>query len=224
MIVNYNKKMINNIDYILFDLDGTITDPKEGITNSVEYALQKLNITIQNKNDLIAFIGPPLIESFSQYYGLSENDLKMAISYYREYFSKKGILENTPYTGIHETLKKLKAKKYTLAIATSKPTLFAKQILEYFELSQYFEHIVGSNLDNTRCSKDEIIKECQRLFNDYNNDKYIMIGDRKHDILGAKKIGIYSIGVLYGYGEEQEIVKESPDFIINNHHELLNIL
>jgi len=220
--------MINNIDtssikYILFDLDGTITDPKIGITKSAQYALSKFNIHVENLDELEPLIGPPIYTSFIEKYKFSEEKTELAVSYYREYFSKKGLFENKPYPGIEETLSALKNSGYHLAIATSKPTIFAEKILDHFDLSQYFEFVVGASLDKTRINKNDIIHECMRLFDDNSNESYIMIGDREHDIIGAKKVGIKSIGVLYGYGSKNELETAGANRIIENHDELLGM-
>jgi len=220
--------MINNIDtssikYILFDLDGTITDPKIGITKSAQYALSKFDIHIEDLDSLESIIGPPIHNTFSEKYNFSVEKTELAVAYFREYFSKKGLFENKPYPGIKRTLKDLKKSGYRLAIATSKPTIFAERILDHFNLSQYFEFIVGASLDKTRINKSDIILECIKLFNDNSNERYVMIGDREHDIIGAKKVGIKSIGVLYGYGSKNELVAAGANRIIDNHNELLSI-
>ena len=208
--------------YILFDLDGTITDPKVGITKSIQYALSKFGIQADDLDELESLIGPHVYNTFIEKYGFSEKESELGVSYFREYFSEKGLFENQPYPNIEKTLKELNEKGVKLAIATSKPTVFADRILKHFYLNQYFSHIVGSNLDNTRINKDEIINECIALFGDKSKGNYIMVGDRKHDILGAKKVGISAVGVLYGYGSREELESAGADKIINRHEELLN--
>lgn len=210
-------------DYILFDLDGTITDSKTGIINSVLYSLSKFNIKVQDITSLESFLGPPLSYSYENFYNFSKEDATLAIEYYREYFSTKGKFENTPYSGIKEVLAKLKAKNKKLIIATSKPTFFTKQILEHFKLTDYFDFIVGSNLDGTLSLKEEVISYAIEKFN-IAREAAIMIGDRVFDIEGAKKNNIASIGVLYGYGSFDEINKAHPDYIVNTVDELLDIL
>lgn len=204
-------------------MDGTLTNSAHGILNSVQYALKKLGITVFDVHELTSFIGPPLDHTFMNHYGFDQEKALQAVDYYREYFKEKGLFENEPYSGIEATLEAL-SKKYELAVATSKPTVFAKQILDHFKLSHYFKHIVGSNLDNTRVNKDEVIEECLRLFNDFDSSKYLMIGDREHDINGAKKWQLKTVAVSYGYGSEEELKKACPDYLIANHSELLNFL
>ncbi len=200
-------------NYILFDLDGTITDPKVGITKSAQYALKKRNILVDDLNTLEKFIGPPLKDSFMEFYDFSEEESINAIDDFREYFKDKGIFENIPYEGIKEMLENLKSNKKILAISTSKPTFFAKKILDHFKLSDYFDVIVGSNLDNTRTDKSEVIEETLRQLGITNNESILMIGDRKHDLIGARKQGVESIGVSYGYGSVEELKNESPIYI-----------
>ncbi len=144
---------MKNYELILFDLNGTLTDPCEGITNSVQYALKKFNINAEDKKDLQKFIGPPLLESFVKFYGFSEDESRIALSYYREYFKEKGIIENFVYDGIEDLLRSLIDKGKRLCVATSRPEPYAEKILEHFRLSKYFEYVAGSNLDGTRAKK-----------------------------------------------------------------------
>ncbi|MBF9002760.1 MULTISPECIES: HAD family hydrolase [Vibrio] len=200
---------------VLFDLDGTLTDPKVGITKSVQYALKRFDIEVNDLDELIPFIGPPLKESFMAFYGLSEEQALQAITYYREYFSQTGILENELYAGIPELLAALKQHKLTLAIATSKPTPFAEKIADHFDFAKYFDVIVGSNLDNTRTSKHEVIEYTLKILNKTAGEA-IMIGDRKHDLIGASLSDMPAIGVLYGYGSQEELSKENPYQIVED--------
>lgn len=200
-------------EYILFDLDGTLTDPGPGITNSVMYALAKYDIKVADRRELYKFIGPPLRESFEKYFGLSEEGSKKAVEYYREYYRDKGIFENSVYEGIGDLLKGLKGKGAALLLATSKPEVFAKRILEHFGLAGYFTCIAGSNLDGTRVEKDEVIKYALESCNIAVLSSAIMVGDREHDIIGAKKAGISSLGVLFGYGSRRELEEAGADYI-----------
>ncbi|MFE6169077.1 HAD family hydrolase [Viridibacillus arvi] len=213
-----------NYQYILFDLDGTLTDPKVGITKSVAYALDKMNIEVVDYSKLDLFIGPPLQESFQEYYDLNEHDANEAIGYYRERFQQHGLYENEVYPGIETLLEILKKKGKVLAVATSKPTIFAKKILQHFNLAQYFDVIVGSNLDGTRIAKADVIHEVLLQLSSPDKNEVIMIGDRKHDLIGAKKECIANIGVLYGYGSKEELVLEEPTYIVSNIAELDTIL
>lgn len=190
---------------VLFDLDGTLTDPGEGITNSVVYALKKYGIQIPDKTELYKFIGPPLHESFQVFYGFSKEKALEAVNYYREYYSKTGIFENKVYDGIKDTLRILKDSGRILIVATSKPEKFAKQILEHFHLAECFSFIAGANMDGTRTKKDEVISYALNSCRITEYPDVVMVGDREHDIQGAAKCRIDSIGVLYGYGTQQEL-------------------
>lgn len=210
--------------YILFDLDGTIIDPKIGITSSVAYALNKFHIHVENLDNLCKFIGPPLKDSFIEYYNFSEKDAEQAILYYRERFQDKGIYENFLYEGFEEMLVRLKNQGKTLLIATSKPTVFAEKILEHFNLRQYFDFVGGSNLDGTRANKAEVIFHVLKENSISDISNAIMVGDRKHDIIGAKKAGLESIGVLYGYGNYEELEAAGADYIVKDVEELSTLL
>lgn len=207
---------------ILFDLDGTLTDPKVGITKSVQYALNKFGIKAELEN-LVSFIGPPLQGSFKEYYGLNEENSKKAVEYYREYFALYGIYENEVYSEIEDLLQELRNRGATLIVATSKPTKFEKLILEHFKLDQYFDVIKGSNLDGSLSDKTELISY---IISEQKMDtkKSIMIGDRKHDIIGAINCGIDSIGVGYGYGTEDELTKAGSTAYVKTVVDLRNLL
>ncbi len=202
-------------EYILFDLDGTLTDPAIGITNSVMYALKKYGIDVSVRKELYKFIGPPLLDSFEKYYGFSKEEAKTAVEYYREYYGDKGMFENLVYYGFDDLLKELKNNDKMLIVATSKPEVFAKQILEHFDIAKYFTYIAGSNLDGTRVKKCEVIRYALKSCNITDFSKAIMIGDREHDIIGAKDVGISSIGVLFGYGSRDELEEAGADFIVS---------
>lgn len=212
--------------YILFDLDGTLTNPKEGITKCVQYALHAAGIEVPNLDDLLCFIGPPLRYSFAQYYGMNEADTDKAIEKYRERYSTIGLFENSAYEGIHEILEKLKEQGKILAVATSKPEIYTHKIIEKYGLKKYFDEVVGSELDGTRDNKWEVIEEVfSRL--QLTQDKkaqIIMIGDRKHDIIGANKCGIESIGVEFGYAEEGELKEAGATYIVETVEELGKLL
>ncbi|NMA96386.1 MAG: HAD family hydrolase [Clostridiales bacterium] len=209
---------------ILFDLDGTVTDSKPGIVNSVKYALKSFGIEEKDEKVLQSFIGPPLVTSFQKYYGFSDKETAEVIEKYREYYKDKGIYENTLYDGIEDVIKASFESSKKLVIATAKPTVFAKKVLEHHSLDQYFKKIVGSNLDGTRVNKDEIIGYIKESVNSFKTDSTLMIGDRKYDIDSAHQFGIDSIGVLYGYGSETEIESCNPTFVINTPCEILEII
>ena len=201
-------------DHILFDLDGTLTEPAEGITNSVCYALKKFGIESKPENEL-RFIGPPLHKSFQMFYGMNEEDSFKAVDYYREYFAPKGIYENRLYDGMAEALDKLILKGYTLAVASSKPEVFVRQVLEYFHIDNRFEEIVGSELDGRRTDKAEVVAEALKRL-DAVADDCCMIGDRSHDIEGAHKCGVLAAGVLWGYGSREELKAAKADAIFES--------
>lgn len=210
--------------YILFDLDGTLTEPKEGITKSVAYALEYYGIHVEDLDTLCPFIGPPLKESFMKFYGFDEEKAEEAVEKYREYFRPYGVYENELYEGVPELLQVLKEQRKILVLATSKPTVFAKIILEHFELNQYFDYVVGSELDGTRVNKDEVIACALKEAGIEDKSTAIMVGDRKHDILGAKVNGLDCIGVLYGHGSREELEKAGADVIVEMVEKLSEVL
>ncbi|GIN85781.1 phosphoglycolate phosphatase [Heyndrickxia sporothermodurans] len=209
---------------ILFDLDGTLSDPKVGITKSVQYALQEMGIIEPDIDKLDCFIGPPIQVSFSEYYNFDEVQTLKAIDLYRERYKEKGMFENELYSDIPLLLESLKEQGLTLVVATSKLTIFAEQILKYFYIDQYFQLIVGSNLDGTRISKTEIIQYILKKYKEHNLSNFIMIGDRKYDIIGANNTEIDSIGVTYGYGSYEELSQSNPTYIAQNVNQLKDIL
>ncbi|WP_166705005.1 HAD family hydrolase [Bacillus albus] len=207
----------------LFDLDGTLTDPKEGIINSVLYALKKVGIEELHIKELNSFIGPPIQQSFIERYNMNEGEVERAVFYFREYLKQRGLLENNVYEGIPNLLKQLKDTGNRLFIATSKPTIFAEQVIEHFQLTDYFEDIIGSNLDGTRIKKEEIIAHILQTNEELNKEGIVMIGDRKHDIIGANDNEIASIGVLYDYDSETELTEVGGTHIVNDVKELHHI-
>ena len=211
-------------DIILFDLDGTLTDPGIGITNSVAHALAHWNIEVKDRAELYKFIGPPLSDSFMRYYGFSEEDAIHAIAVYREYFSVKGLYENEVYPGIPELLSALKAAGKTVVLATSKPEKFAVEILRHFGLYDYFDIIAGASMDESRNKKADVIAYAISQMKNPDLSRMIMIGDREHDILGAKQIGIDSIGVLYGYGDRAEHEAAGATYIAEKVEDILPLL
>ncbi len=213
-----------NYKTIIFDLDGTISDPKVGLVNSIIYSCKKFGITEYDINEFSSFIGPPLHISYQKRFNLSNDDANLIVKYYREYYEEKGKFENKLYNGITELLHKLYISNKTLAIATSKPTHFTKQILSHFSIDKYFKVIVGSNLDNTMSDKSEIIAEVLSQLNPSSLEETIMIGDRYFDIIGAHSNNIKCISVLYGYGSRTEFEKYSTDYILENVEQLNDFL
>ena len=210
--------------YILFDLDGTLTDPGLGITNAVMHALKKFDIEVPDRSELYKFIGPPLLESFQKYYGMSEEESQMALQYYREYFKPYGLYENTVYDGIEELLVTLKSQEKKLILATSKPEPFAVEILRHFELDKYFEFIAGATMDEKRVRKADVIAYALESCWITALSGVMMIGDREHDVLGAKEVGVSCIGVLYGYGSLEELETAGADYVAEKPEDILKIL
>ena len=191
--------------YVLFDLDGTLTDPGIGITNSVMYALKKYNIEVKDRSELYKFIGPPLVDSFEKYYGFSKEEAEQAVVYYREYFREKGLYENTIYDGSEKLLSDLKASGKKVVLATSKPQEFAEIILKHFQIDRYFDVVAGATMDGTRSKKTDVILYALAACGVEDKSQVVMVGDREHDIIGAKNAGLDSIGVLCGYGDREEL-------------------
>lgn len=209
--------------YLLFDLDGTLTDPKVGITTCVQYALHSFGIEEPDLDKLEPFIGPPLKESFQQFYDMDDAQAEAAIAKYRERFQEKGMFENELYDGIPDMLHTLQSKGLFLAVASSKPTVYVEQILEHFKIDKYFKVVVGSELDGTRTSKEEVVQEAlNRLSGDQpiRMEQVYMIGDRKFDVEGARALGIESVAVTYGYGSMEELKAAKADYIVQSVEEL----
>lgn len=208
---------------ILFDLDGTLTESGEGITKCVQYALEKLGKPEENLKKLEVFIGPPLMEQFMKYAGLDEETAVKAVKYYRERYSNVGIFENKPYPGVENMLQELKRKKYILAVASSKPEDYVKQILDHFHLTEYFDEIVGSEMNGARTNKTEVIEEAlERIGMKKHREQVVMVGDKEHDVLGAREAGLYCVAVSYGYGTTEELKEADPLQTVASADELLD--
>lgn len=222
--------MINNIlnkkTIFLFDLDGTITEPKEGITKCVQYSLKFFGIDEPDLDKLECFIGPPLYKSYQVYYGMNEEDSKKAVAYYRERYGKIGIFECNLFDGIPEVLRALKEKGHIVGLATSKPEEYAVTLLKHYNIYEYFDEVTGSFMDGRRTDKTEVIEEAFRRMgiNDSNKSSVVMIGDRLHDIVGAKNVGIESIGVEYGYAVENELIDAGANAVVDTTAELLDLV
>lgn len=214
--------MMYNI--VLFDLDGTLTDPGLGITNSVAYALKKWNIEVADRTTLYKFIGPPLSDSFKRYYGFSEEDSLKAIEYYREYFRDKGIFENEVYEGVVDLLETLRAQGKKVVLATSKPEGFAKTILEHFQLAKYFDFVAGASMDESRNKKGAVIAYALESCGITDKSAVVMVGDREHDVLGAKENDLDSIGVLFGYGSREELEAAGATYIAETVSDILKFV
>ncbi len=209
---------------LLFDLDGTITDSQLGITRSAAYALARFGIHIEDPSTLKFFVGPPLHDSFVEHYGFSAEEASRAVDTYREYYREKGIFENEVYPGVPEMLQRLKENGRRIIMATSKPTVFARRILEHFSLDGYFSYVSGAELSGVRNNKDEVIGYALEQCGITDRSQCVMVGDRKHDIIGAKKTGLASVGVLYGYGDRPELETAGADRIAEDVDELVDIL
>lgn len=210
--------------YILFDLDGTLTDPMVGITRSVQHALRAYGIEEEDLKKLCPFIGPPLKDSFMKYYGFPEAQAEEAIEKYREYFRVTGIFENKVYDGIEDMLRELKARDGILLVATSKPEEFALQILEHFHLSQYFDYVCGASMDEKRVKKGEVIGYALERAGIGQVDEAVMVGDREHDVIGAHENGMDCVGVLFGYGSREELEEAGAGETAGTVEELQKIL
>lgn len=215
---------MKNYQYILFDLDGTLTNSQLGITTCVAYALESFGIHTENPEELRKFIGPPLKESFVKYYNMTDGEGDRAVEKYRERFATVGLYENEVYAGIPELLQKLKAQGKTLLVATSKPTVYSDKILEHFGLKEYFSYIAGSELDGTRVNKAEVIQYALEQMKITESEKIVMIGDKEHDMIGAGICGVDSIGVLYGFGEREELETHGATYIAETVSDLEKIL
>ena len=201
---------------ILFDLDGTVTDPKEGITKAVVTALAHFGIH-EEPDNLTKFIGPPLDESFPEFYGFDREQTQVATEKFREYFARQGWIENVPYPGMAELLRDLQAAGKRLIIATSKPEVFALRILEHFGMAAYFDHICGAPLDNQEgAKKAAVIRDALGRAGVTDLRDAVMVGDRRHDIAGAHEVGLEAVGVLYGYGDRAEHQAAGAEYIVED--------
>ena len=212
------------INTVLFDLDGTITDSGPGIVNSVAYTLDKYGFSYECKDELKEFIGPPLAKQFEIFMGCSEEESIRAVDVYREYYSDKGIFENSVYDGIIPMLKRLKDKGYKVLMATSKPERMAKIIAYHFDIEQYFDFIGGAHMDGRRTDKKEVIEYVLKNGGVEDTDSVIMVGDRKFDVIGAHELGIKCIGVLFGYGSKEELVESGADYLAGTAKEVADII
>ncbi len=188
-----------------FDLDGTLTDPALGITSSLQRGLEACGIEPPPREALTRFIGPPLDETFSGAFGMDEEKVRRATAGFRAYFAERGIFENKLYPGIPEMLASLREAGAALCIATSKPEGFAVRIAEHFGIARYFTRIAGAAMDETRTKKAEVIAYLKEELGLSLSEGILMIGDRRHDVTGARAHGIPTVGVLYGYGSEEEL-------------------
>ena len=196
---------------VLFDLDGTLTDPREGITRSIQFALSKMGIEEPDLTRLEHFIGPPLLQAFMEFYAFTEAQAWEAVGYYRERFAVTGLYENEVFEGVTPLLQELVAQGRQLFIATSKPHVYAREIARHFDFARHFKVIYGSELDGTRTNKVELIAH---LMHEQGLDpaQTLMIGDRKHDLIGARDNGLDAAAVGYGFGSFEELNAFAPKY------------
>ncbi len=216
--------MKTNYTHLLFDLDGTLTDPMEGITRSVQHALRHFGIEVTDLQELTPFIGPPLSESFRDFYGFDEERIPEAIRVMREYFDCRGWRENRLFDGMPQLLGRLQAAGCILAVATSKPVVFARRILDHFDLLRYFAFVGGAELDGSRQEKAEVIAHVLQQLGGADPASCLMVGDRRHDIAGAAAVGMDSCGVLWGYGSREELTRAGATCIAADLGELERLL
>ena len=209
---------------IFFDLDGTLTDPGVGITNSVAYALKKWDIEVSERSLLYPFIGPPLSDSFQRYFGFSKEDSMKAIEYYREYFRDRGIFENEVYDGVHELLTALRTEGKKIVLATSKPEGFARTILKHFDLRKYFDFVAGASMDESRNKKGQVIAYALESLRITDKSTVVMVGDREHDVMGAKENSLDCIGVLFGYGSREELETAGATYVAEQVGDILRFI
>ncbi len=210
-------------DTVLFDLDGTLTDPGVGITKSVQYALNRYGISVNDRAELYPFIGPPLVDSFMKYYGFSKEQSIEAVEVYREYFRVKGLFENEVYPHVPQMLDALKKAEKTLLVASSKPEEFVLTILKHFDLLPYFDFVGGASMDEIRSKKEDVLRYVIEKAN-VDPKTAIMVGDRKFDIQGAHAFGLDAVGVTYGYGSLEELTEAKPEYLVNAPEEISLLL
>ncbi|MBO5213928.1 MAG: HAD family hydrolase [Clostridia bacterium] len=210
-------------DTVLFDLDGTLTDPGVGITKSVQYALNRYGISVNDRAELYPFIGPPLVDSFMKYYGFSKEKALEAVDVYREYFRGKGLFENEVYPHVPQMLDALKKAGKTLLVASSKPEEFVLTILKHFDLLPYFDFVGGASMDEIRSKKEDVLRYVIEKAN-VDPKTAIMVGDRKFDIQGAHAFGLDAVGVTYGYGSLEELTEAKPEYLVSAPEEISLLL
>lgn len=210
--------------YILFDLDGTLTDPRGGITKSVQYALSKMGIEEPDLTALEHFIGPPLYDEFRRCYDFDDTQAKQAVAAYRERFSVHGWKENILFDGVPTMLKTLREAGKTLAIASSKPTLFVEKILELFEIAPYFNVVSGATLDGSISTKAQVVEQALDMLSVKDRKSVVLVGDRMHDVQGARLCDIDCVGVTFGFGGLQELQQAGAKYIVQDFAELMQLL
>lgn len=212
---------INDFQAVLFDLDGTVIDPKEGIINSILYAAKEFGREELNPETLDSFIGPPLYHSFQKRYGLTEEEAKEMVRLYRVYYADKGIFQCHLYDGIEELIKELFERNIFMSLATSKPMVYADQLLRHFGLEAYFDFTAGANLDGSRIDKIEVIQFALDNIPSFDKESILMLGDREFDIDGGKHHHLPTAYARWGYGVDELVLKSEPDYILDSPLDLL---
>jgi phosphoglycolate phosphatase len=212
-----------HFSHIIFDLDGTLTDNTQGIGNSIQYALDKMQIDGYSEDVLKQFIGPPLQWGFKNLFGMNERNTKLAVEYFREYYGEKGYLENEPYSGITEMLEELHLQGNQMYIATSKLEKYAQKIMEYFEFDKYIIQLNGADYSGKKGTKSTIITNLLETQQLVPSSEIVMIGDTVFDVEGGKENGLSTIAVNYGFGQEN-LKNAEPDFWVEDVEELYEIL
>lgn len=215
---------MKNYRHILFDMDGTLIDSGRGIVESVRYTLKLLGLSEPNEEVLFSFVGPPLKSSFIKLCNMNSQEAEIAVKIFRTYYSNKGMFNVSLYPGIKKMLHELRERGYTLFIATSKPTEYAQRIAEFLKIAVYFDDIVGSNLDNSRVQKSEVIQYLLKKNNCSEPIETLMVGDKEQDMIGAHSCGIDAVGVTFGYGSRAELEAQHPVAIINSPLEFLDFM
>lgn len=212
------------LQYVLFDLDGTLTDSQEGITKCVDYALRAAGIETADLSALTPYIGPPLVEGFMENHHLTHEQAVFCRDKYRERYASTGLFENRVYPGIHAALERLKAAGLSLAVATSKPELFARRILQHFQLHTLFDEICGATIDGRISHKSEVIALALQRLGSPDHSRVLMIGDRLHDIKGAHQNNVRALGVLFGFGSREELTAAGADLLAETPAHMADII
>lgn len=210
--------------YLFFDLDGTLTDSAPGILRSAAHALSAFGIQVEDLRELNPFVGPPLEDSFKDFYHFTDEQAEKAVKIYHERYHAIGVHENSPYPGVYECLEELKRRGFCLVVATSKPEKLARVVLHEFHLESYFDFVGGRDENGVLHTKADVIRYAVSALGIEDKENIVMIGDRKHDIIGAKEVGIDSIGVLFGYGDKEELEAAGATCIVEDYDRLLDLL
>lgn len=209
---------------ILFDLDGTLIDSSEGITKSTQYALAHYGIIENDLSKFYKFIGPPLVASFKKYYDFSEEQAVEAVAVYRERYNKIGLFECSLYPGVRECIEKLKAQGYLIGMASSKPEVSCRRILEHFGILELFDDVVGATFDGRIDTKEEVLNEVMCRWSDVPKDEMCLIGDTMFDVEGANQVGIRTVAVTFGFGNVQEMVEAGAVAVCDDMEKLPDIV